>query len=466
MLSDALKYPTQYLTEHALARHIWSGYPSSSHVTNVAQMVIFGALAVVFSPVWLAGDMLEWYNGSSTQFHSPFEVPRIKKEVLPAETKLRGFSLSTFQNSKDATFCGDSNWAPHRDVSKAPDECLDILDDRERGTLLDKMVEAGANTLRISIEMSDVMPNRLFNGTGFQKYSQVIDEVIDKGLTPIVTLSHFVHPEVNFWLNDNCVERFSLFAKEVATMLTGRVQYYVTFNEPNVDGVMNYVMGRFPAKTVASPFDAAKACSNMYQAHIAAYKEIQNVYEEEDVKVGMTHQAIHFYADSRFNYPARIAAFVMQFLFHDSFMRWAMHHQEYLDFLGIQYYSRPLIGGFPPKPVALPGQKMVDAMEYRFDPEGIAEVVEEASQKLPRVSLMVTEAGTPLEDSKGEYFAKSLAAIRDCSAKVLGYLAWTITPNFEWDKGFSENHNFGVIETDGFDVLNRWFHNSANEVPA
>ena len=74
---------------------------------------------------------------------------------------------------------------------------------------------------------------------------------------------------------------------------------------------------------------------------------------------------------------------------------------------------------------------------------------------MPETPLLITETGTAGDNTKPEivearrnYYQLSLQAVSEAQAKgvnVIGYLAWTLFDNFEWNHGYSPAHGFGVI---------------------
>ncbi len=190
----------------------------------------------------------------------------------------------------------------------------------------------------------------------------------------------------------------------------------------------------------------------------------------------MTHQALKFVPYSQYNYISRIVCYVMTAVFHERFMHWAEKNQESIDLLGVQYYARPLIGGWIPGSICQEDETMVESMQFRFDPKGILPVLTEVSQRLPNVPLIVTETGTAGSADKKTYFENSLLAVRDAQdtgINVIGYMPWTLYGNFEWAHGFSREHDFGVIERnpstgertqrDAYQVISDVFHRTANQ---
>jgi beta-glucosidase len=73
---------------------------------------------------------------------------------------------------------------------------------------------------------------------GFAFYDRLIDALLEKGITPWVTLFHWDYPLDLFhrggWLNRDSADWFAEYAGEVARRFSDRVTNYFTLNEPQV----------------------------------------------------------------------------------------------------------------------------------------------------------------------------------------------------------------------------------------
>ena len=118
------------------------------------------------------------------------------------------------------------------------------------------------------------------------------------------------------------------------------------------------------------------------------------------------------------------------------------------DFLGVQNYSRSLIG--PEGQLAAPEGAELTQMDYEFYPEGLEHVIR-AVHKDFKGELMVTENGIATADDsrRVEYIRRALEGVSKCvddGIPVSGYCYWSLLDNFEWQKGYSMT--FGLIAVD------------------
>jgi beta-glucosidase len=103
-------------------------------------------------------------------------------------------------------------------------------------------------------------------------------------------------------------------------------------------------------------------------------------------------------------------------------------------------------------------------------PEGLYQILKKFSQYKGIRNLIVTENGTCVPDKlengrihdkeRIDYFKNHLSAVLKAKREgvnVNGYLVWSPTDNFEWDKGYSPR--FGLVYVD-FGTLERYIKDS------
>ena len=105
---------------------------------------------------------------------------------------------------------------------------------------IDIMKQIGVNAYRMSISWPRVIPNGTgaVNQKGLAFYDKLIDELLEAGITPYVTLFHWDYPyELTCrggWLNPDSSDWFAEYAKVVVEKLSDRVKNWMTINEPQV----------------------------------------------------------------------------------------------------------------------------------------------------------------------------------------------------------------------------------------
>lgn len=118
------------------------------------------------------------------------------------------------------------------------------------------------------------------------------------------------------------------------------------------------------------------------------------------------------------------------------------------DFLGVQVYTRALIG--PTGALPAPAGAELTQMEYEFYPEALEGSLRRVARHTD-LPLLVTENGLATDDDsrRVEYIRRAVAGVKRClhdGLPVIGYQYWSAFDNFEWTLGFEKR--FGLISVD------------------
>ncbi|KII91962.1 glycoside hydrolase family 1 protein [Plicaturopsis crispa FD-325 SS-3] len=179
---------------------------------------------------------------------------------LPKEF-LWGFATASFQieGSTETDGRGPSIWD---EFARTPGKTLDGRDGdvatdsyrlwREDIALLKSY---GVKSYRFSISWSRVIPlggrDDPINEAGIAWYSNVIDGLLEAGITPFVTLYHWdlpqaLHDRYGGWLNkDEIILDYERYAKVCFEAFGDRVKHWLTMNEPWCISVLGYGRGVF-----------------------------------------------------------------------------------------------------------------------------------------------------------------------------------------------------------------------------
>jgi len=256
------------------------------------------------------------------------------------------------------------------------------------------------DTYRFSVEWARVEPRRdEIDEDALDHYDQLIDALVDAGVTPMITLHHFSSP---VWVDDprdlacaqgpsdtnlcgwgdpvgseQIIAELAEQARLLGTRYGDRVDNWATVNEPVNYLLASYGVGIFPPgrALLISDFPGwLGIVRNYLRAHVAIYdalKESDTVDADGDgvaAQVGFTLNAIEW-LPSRDNAPSDdpqdIAAaerirYAYQHLFVDALIEGGFDndldqtleeaHPEWagkLDWLGVQYYSRQGVSATP-----------------------------------------------------------------------------------------------------------------------
>ena len=105
----------------------------------------------------------------------------------------------------------------------------------------DLMQDLGMNCYRFQISWSRVCPqgDGDFNDEGIAFYDRFIDDLIARGIEPMVCLYHFDMPmalaqEYNGFNDRRVMDAFIRYGKKMIDCFADRVKYWLTFNEQNI----------------------------------------------------------------------------------------------------------------------------------------------------------------------------------------------------------------------------------------
>uniref|UniRef100_A0A803MPD0 Uncharacterized protein n=1 Tax=Chenopodium quinoa TaxID=63459 RepID=A0A803MPD0_CHEQI len=123
------------------------------------------------------------------------------------------------------------------------------------------MVETGLDAYRFSISWSRLIPNGrgAINPKGLRYYNNLINELINHGIEPHVTLLHTDLPQVledeyGGFLNRRIILDFTAYADICFREFGDRVQQWTTFNEANIFVFGGYDVGNTPPGRCSLPF--------------------------------------------------------------------------------------------------------------------------------------------------------------------------------------------------------------------
>ena len=107
---------------------------------------------------------------------------------------------------------------------------------------VDIMRSLGLNAYRFSVSWSRVQPKGRgsANKKGLQFYSDLVDALLEAGITPFLTLNHFDLPQVlqeegGGWLRRDVHRDFNQFTDIMTQELGDRVKHWTTFNSHGKD---------------------------------------------------------------------------------------------------------------------------------------------------------------------------------------------------------------------------------------
>lgn len=155
--------------------------------------------------------------------------------------------------------------------------------------------QTGALAYRFSISWSRIIPlggrKDPINQKGIDFYSKFVDDLLEAGIVPMVTLYHWDLPDeldkrYGGLLNkEEWTEDYAHYARVMFTALP-KVKYWITFNEPWCSSVLGYNNGQFaPGRTSdrskSAVGDSSRECWIVGHNHLIAHGKAVKIYREE-----------------------------------------------------------------------------------------------------------------------------------------------------------------------------------------
>ncbi len=313
--------------------------------------------------------------------------------------------------------------------------------------------ELGHNAHRFSIEWSRVQPRPgFFDAEQIEHYRQVLLELKQLGLEPIVTLHHFTNPlwveAYGGWTNRRVVDDFGRYVTTIIKELGSLATFWITINEPTVYTTSSYIVGYWPPQKVNYVL-AWQAIRNMAEAHDLAYHIIHRSFPS--AKVGVANNLGSFTA-------VRVANLLDQGLrvlskyWHNDW--WLNRTHDTQDFIGVNYYFRHPLKFRLVSPTRIlepqtdPGALKTD-MGWEVYPQGLGQILDEL--KNYDRPIIITENGLADADDRlrAKYITDHVAQVAAAIGRgidIRGYLYWSLIDNFEWREGFGAR--FGLVAVD------------------
>jgi beta-glucosidase len=391
---------------------------------------------------------------------------------------------------------------------------------------LDLLARLGIPHYRFSTSWTRILPDGTgkINQQGLDFYSRLVDGLLERGITPMLTLYHWELPQAlqdaGGWVRRDTADAFAELAGVVGEALGDRVHDFLTLNEPWCSAFLGYATG-VHAPGLTDRGAALATAHHLNLAHGRAVTALRAALPAP-ARIGVTLNLTQADPADPGN-PADVAAArhvqdISNRVFTDPMVRgrypdglieatrhlsdWSYLREGDLaeinvpiDVLGINYYQPARIAApgsgddfWPGTDLAvgmpLPGP--YTGMGWSIVPDGLTRLLVNTHTEYPDLPLVVTENGCAFADSvttdgavhdpdRTAYLREHLAAVHAAIAQgadVRGYYVWSLLDNFEWAEGYSAR--FGVVHVD-FETQRRivkdsghWFRDviAANAVPA
>lgn len=366
----------------------------------------------------------------------------------PARAFPEGFTwgVATAAHQIEGGNVNNDWWAfEHASGSACSEPSGDACDSWERWQEDVELVAGlGLDNYRFSVEWSRIEPaDGEVSHAALAHYRRLCESLRTRGIEPVVTFHHFTTPR---WLTDQggwesgvAVERFGQFCTVVADGLGDVMSRACTINEPNIVAVMGWHAGMFPPgkKDVGL---SRQVAAHLVDAHRVAVDAIRSA--APGVPVGMTLSMTDYQLAPGGEAKLESIRHYAEDVFLDA--------TKGDDFLGVQTYTRQLIGprGWAGYEEGVP----VLDMGYEFYPAALGNCLRRAWDYTGgSVPLLVTEngIGTTEDEQRIDYVRQALGGVLDAiddGVDVRGYAYWSLLDNFEWALGYRPR--FGLVSVD------------------
>ena len=368
------------------------------------------------------------------------------------------------------------------------------------------LADLGARYYRFSVSWARLFPrDGELSAAGVQFYTDLVAELRQAGIAPVVTLYHWDLP---VWVQEKCggwagdggvVQEFEVYARAVFEALGDSVEEWITINEPWCVAVLGYEVGEHaPGETDSPGRKVYVAAHNLLLAHARAVR----VYRAEFAAKQKGVIGITLNAD--WAEPGDAAAARRDMEFSLGWFAHPVYFGDYprcmrdevgdrlpafsaaekaelrgsSDFFGLNHYSTHYTTGLRAKGSHTDfwnDKRTEESHDDKWDvtdmgwpivPRGFAKLLKHVSDTYtPKGGIIVTENGLAAPEATTDamkadtmrisYYERYIGAMHEAiqqGADVRGYMLWSFLDNFEWAHGYSKR--FGLYRVD-YDTLER-----------
>lgn len=341
---------------------------------------------------------------------------------------------------------------------------------------------------RFSIAWPRIIPDGIgqINQKGVDFYNRLIDGLLERNVTPWVTMFHWDLPqalqEKGGWTNREIISWFEKYAEALCRNFGDRVSNWIIFNEPSVYSWIGHGLGfHAPGLADENSYLACAHNTNRAIGHIYRYLKDYN----SSLNVGSSYQIPKIISEPHGTQDHILATMdalwnrnhldplflgkypeVMSARFEPYIETGDMELcRTPLDFIGIQNYSSIEAGEDKNRIFeTFFGSKNPDTPKtdygWNIDPAAFYDCLMEIKQRYKsEMPILVTENGAVFTDKVinsrcndpkrisylNDYIKAMHKAIQD-GAHIKGYFVWSLMDNFEWSDGY--DYRFGLIHID------------------
>ncbi|MER5258002.1 family 1 glycosylhydrolase [Streptomyces sp. NPDC002855] len=313
---------------------------------------------------------------------------------------------------------------------------------------MDLLAELGFTDYRFSIEWARIEPAPgEFSRAAIAHYRRMVEGARERGLRPMVTLHHFTTPlwfaRRGGWAATGSDELFARYLTAAAPIFAADVAHVCTINEPNIVAVMAAAQAALASGQAVNfaedpPAPDEATTDALVRAHTRAVETVKSLAPHVSTGWSVANLVCKALPGSEevaaaFRHP-RV----------DVFLEAARGD----DWLGVQAYTRTLIGPNGRLPVPEDAERTLMGWEYY--PQALGDAVRHSASVTGGTPLIVTENGIATADDSRriQYTTGALESLADAmndGIDVRGYFHWSALDNYEWGR---YEPTFGLIAVD------------------
>jgi len=352
------------------------------------------------------------------------------------------------------------------------------------------MAELGLNAYRFSISWPRVLPGGTGapNRDGLDFYSRLVDALLERGITPFITLYHWDLPQElqdrGGWGRRDIAAAFGEYAALMGRTLGDRVKHWITFNEPFAFIIIGHLFG-VHAPGLTERALAFQASHHVNLAHGDAVRALRSTVAGS--RIGITQVSLPVDpatpSDADRTAARRYDGFVNRWYWEPPLLgRYPADVLERLgraaptiepgdlerlappiDFFGHNSYTRAVVRDDPASQMLgvaqIDTQNPMTEMGWEIYPDHLYDALTRITRDYGAPEIYITENGAAFRDElvngvvedpqRVAYLRTHLAACHRAIAdgvKLRGYFCWSLLDNFEWAYGYSKR--FGLIYVD------------------
>jgi len=378
------------------------------------------------------------------------------------------------------------------------------------------MKEMGFKAYRFTIVWSRTHPkgdDGMVNEAGMAFYEKLIDELLEAGIEPVVSLHHFDMPDhlfqtYNGFYDRRVVDYYVAHVKDIVLRLHHKVRYWITYNELNYSYHHPVSCGAACPEGVSQAEFAHRVMHHALLAHAKAVVAIKSISENavvggmeayspvypyschpSDVYAADLHQKLQYWMPFDCMCSGDYPHYYKTFLTNRGIAaEWAederavmLEAAQKLDYLALSYYQPTCIraSGLDDAPIplqdeivyghkALAENPHLDKTDWNWaiDPLGLRMALNTLYERYQK-PLFIVENGLALQetvvdgkiydDRRIDFYRNHIQAIKDAividDIPVIGYLAWSTFDFLSSRKEVKKRYGFVYVNRTGEELL-------------